>query len=224
MASTISINFNVVIKCDVSAMWRLLEIWEQGSFIFYSSTDIYGKLKEIPADEEHPPAPTHWYGLCKLTCEQQGRLIFDSRKPGDLVVFRAPFIIGPHYLFPLSPIGKLINRALNGDDFVLSEQMLLKDWGTSWVNAREFSRWIVTSLNSGYAGIYNATNGFCSWRELIKKILSLSKGKGRLVFDEEGDNPLRLFHKKRLFLNEKLKEKSRIDYLIIPHYEKNFIY
>jgi len=132
------------------------------------------------------------------------------KKCGDFVTFRSPYIFGAYELFSSSLVGRLIKQALKGEDIVLPKYELSKTWGTSWVNAGDLAKWIVTSLDGGYAGIYNATNGFCTWKELIEKIISINGAKGRLVFKGDGDNSLGLYKEKRLFSNDKLINKFQI--------------
>jgi nucleoside-diphosphate-sugar epimerase len=63
-------------------------------FVHISTADIYGELKYIPADENHPANPVNNYSLSKLEAEY---IVSDFLKKGDLVfsVLRPTMIYGP---------------------------------------------------------------------------------------------------------------------------------
>lgn len=205
LASTLSVRPYDVMDVDIRGMWSLLENWDEGPFIFCSSTDVYGPLQIVPANEEHPLAPSHWYGLGKSVCEQQLRLAARIKKRDDFVVFRSPYILGSHPSFISSFLGRLITYAMAGGDFILPKKGNSRSnvFGHSWVNARDLSRWIVAALQGGPAGTYNVASGFCTWEELLEIVLALTNSSGRIVFKGNGDKTLRLCKEERRFSIER---------------------
>jgi nucleoside-diphosphate-sugar epimerase len=206
LASTLSSQPIVVSEVDIKGSRRLLTKWGRGPFILLSSTDVYGPLRRIPADESHPLDPSHWYGRGKMACEEQLRSAAKSRKRTDYVIFRPPYILGPHENFPSSLVGKLILHAKRGGDFVLPAGWRSDDAraGHSWVSARDLARCLVATLRIGLTGTYNAASGFVTWKELIGQILALTGGAGRMIFKGNGDRSLALCDEERRFSSEKL--------------------
>lgn len=206
LASTLSLEPAIVMNVDIPVIGNLLKKWEKGPFIFVSSTDIYGPLQVVPAVEDHPLNPVHWYGLGKLIGEQQLQMAAGHRNRNDFVIFRPPYILGPHKDFYLSPIGRLIDRARLGKQFILPEkwQSHKIKVGHSWVNAYDLAGLIVGSLYNGLSGTYNVVSGFVTWKKLIEQILVLSASPGRIVFKGDGDKTLALCDEERCFSNKKL--------------------
>ena len=139
LASTLSIRPDTALDVDVKGMLALMEIWNKGPFIFISSTDVYGPLRKIPAHEEHPLMPSNWYGFGKSICEQALQLSERMTGNDNFVIFRAPYILGPHHRFQTSLIGRLISHAMAGGDFIFPIEWNEGErvFGHSWVNARE---------------------------------------------------------------------------------------
>lgn len=206
LASTLSLRQDVVMNVDIQGMWGLLEKWDEGPFVFCSSTDVYGPLQVVPANEDHRLAPSNWYGFGKLICEQQLQFVARIRNRGDFVVFRPPYVLGSHPKFPLSPVGRLITRAMTGGDFILPQNgpTGASVFGHSWVNACDLARWIVTALRGGRAGTYNVASGFFTWEELLEMILTLTHSSGRIVFQGNGDENIGLCAEERRFSIERL--------------------
>jgi nucleoside-diphosphate-sugar epimerase len=206
LASTLSLQPTDVLKVDIPGSWGLMNKWGEGPFVFVSSTDVYGNLQKVPTTEEHPLTPSHWYGFGKLVCEQQLQMAARIRNRSDFVIFRPPYILGPHEKFPLSLIGRLITRAMASSDFVLPEKWHTGNVnaGHSWVNAYDLARWIVDSLRNGLTGTYNAASGFVTWKTLVEQILALTGSSGRIIFKGNGARALALCDQERCFSNKKL--------------------
>ncbi len=214
LASTLSLQPKIVMDTDVKGMWSLLDIWDKESFIYCSSTDVYGPLQDVPATEEHPLAPSNWYGFGKLVCEQQLRLAARMESKDEAIVFRAPYILGPHPKFKMSLIGKLIEHSMRGGDFILSkmENAGHSAFGHSWVNARDIARWIVSALRGVPPGAYNAANGFFTWEELVELIIELTHSASRILYGNNDDLTPGLYAEERRFTTDKLKQAYNIQY------------
>ncbi|MDY6967912.1 MAG: NAD(P)-dependent oxidoreductase [Spirochaetota bacterium] len=212
LASTLSIRPNTMLNVDVKGMLALLEIWNKGPFIFISSTDVYGPLRKIPADEEHPLMPSNWYGFGKSICEQT--LQFSGRMKGNdnFVIFRAPYILGPHQKFQTSLIGTIITLAMTGRDFILPKECNTGErlFGHSWVNALDISCWIASALRNGPSGAYNAASGFFTWEELLELIIDLTHSTSSIIYSKNDDMTLGLCAEERRFSTDKLKQAYNI--------------
>lgn len=204
LASTLSVQPDIVMKFDIPGIWGLLDRWGDGPFVYISSTDVYGPLQVIPANEDHPLAPSNWYGFGKLVCEQQLQMAARIRKRSDFVIFRPPYILGPHEKFHLSLIGRLITHAMAGRNFILHEGAV--NSGHSWVNAYDLAHWIVKTLGNGPGGVYNAVSGYVTWKRLLEIILEMTKGSGRILFQENWDETLGLCVEERHFSNKRLRQ------------------
>ena len=115
--------FHLAGLIDYNADWRKLEeVNIQGTrnvvelcakhkvrrLIFASSTAVYGKeLKEQPANEETPTAPTDPYGKSKLEAE---RIVGEHFSDVPYTIFRPGVIYGPTYLTYYSKVFRAIQQ------------------------------------------------------------------------------------------------------------------
>jgi nucleoside-diphosphate-sugar epimerase len=134
---------------DVAAMRTLLDAWEQGSFVFISSVDVYGYPDHVPVEEEDqlmPSWPADAYGRAKVCCEQLLQEAAQSKGRGDWSVLRPPHIWGPDprsVKNPASPV-KLLYDRIRQDEPVVLPGATKEEWsqyGDDWVDARELA-WI----------------------------------------------------------------------------------
>ena len=172
LASSLSLDESTVMDNDIAGMENLLKLWQQGPFVFISSTNVYGEIQKIPITEEHITEPLEWYGYGKLLCEKI--LEDEARKSpkGPYVIFRPPFIIGLHDLFKQSIIGKIIKRAIENKTIQVPSP---KNSGHSWVDAQFAAQSIVQALNTKESCVCNMTNGFITWKLLAEKIIALTE-------------------------------------------------
>jgi nucleoside-diphosphate-sugar epimerase len=202
LACSLSTIEQEVLRCDLRGMQALLKKWEQGAFIYCSSTDVYGPLGVIPASEDHPLDPPSWYGLGKLACENM--LVEESKKrgPAQSVIFRPPYILGWRPTFSGSLVGKLVTHALLGHDFILPASGTGQP-GHSWIEARELASWMVAALKGGPSGVYNVVSGYVSWKELVDQIIKISGSPSKVGFATKGSLPVGLCSDERRFAGEK---------------------
>lgn len=87
---------------DHASLWRNCQIMQSvleamppslcRSFVYLSSVDVYGSRPPLPLTENTVPAPDHYYGLAKLTCE--GLLRLDPAREFPVAILRLPGVYG----------------------------------------------------------------------------------------------------------------------------------
>ena len=102
---------------NVNGSLNLLSYFERYNlkrFIFLSSgAAVYGNLKYIPADENHPVQPLNPYGISKLEFEKI--LIKHAKKHYfDYVILRLPNVYGPRQNPALAVTPRFITSMLKG--------------------------------------------------------------------------------------------------------------
>ena len=91
-----------------------------GKIVFSSSAGIFGELKTLPIDEEHPQDPDSPYGVSKLAAEKLA-LVYNKLYGMHNVCLRYFNVYGPHQRFDAygNVIPIFAERALGGLDLVV---------------------------------------------------------------------------------------------------------
>jgi nucleoside-diphosphate-sugar epimerase len=187
LASTLSSNLNTVVGYDLKGMQTLVSFWNKGDFIFTSSMDVYPEVENMSLIEESALHPSNFYGLGKLACEKILLMDYEAHIARGTCptykILRLPFILGKHERFPGSHFGKIIQKALRGEDFILRESHS----GTSWIDATELTDFMIKIIRNPISGIYNIANGWIYWEEAIEAIIRSAKSKSRIVRKGDGE-------------------------------------
>lgn len=173
---------------DILGMIALVKNWLRGTFIFASSQDVYGIYNEMPISEDFSLNPCSWYGKGKAICE---RILLKSKnlKKG-FVILRLPMIFGAHIRMNSSIVNRILSKSLSNEIFYLPDAYLQNDLscGSSWIDVKNVSKFILRCLSRTFPGVFNIANGFVSWNELIMKIILLTNSKSKTEFVKYGVN------------------------------------
>ena len=155
------------IPADVRASAEQLR--DAGRYVFVSSVSVYAdfstgptesspvaELGELPADEL--TADFANYGPLKALAETEVERVFGERA----LIVRPGLIVGPH-----DPTGRFTywaRRLARGGEVLApgSPERLAQ-----FVDVRDLAEWILTAVEQGLSGTFNATHEGVSWGELL---------------------------------------------------------
>jgi len=155
------------IPADVRASAEQLR--DAGRYVFVSSVSVYAdfstgptesspvaELGELPADEL--TADFANYGPLKALAEMEVERVFGERA----LIVRPGLIVGPH-----DPTGRFTywaRRLARGGEVLApgSPERLAQ-----FVDVRDLAEWILTAVEQGLSGTFNATNDGVAWGELL---------------------------------------------------------
>jgi nucleoside-diphosphate-sugar epimerase len=164
---------------DIAAMQALLDGWQAGPFVFFSSLDVYGFSTALLIDEDTPLDETYNdYAYGKIVCE---RLLADAAQRQGRVDFsslRAPHIWGPH---PTAQ-QRLLDRVK--DDPVLlpgGDEAEWSQYRDAWIDARDLAWVVAECLERPVGGPVNALAGDFIWHDLLDEVIRLSASPCQIV-------------------------------------------
>lgn len=142
-----------------------------------SSSSVYGKIKYLPLDEEHPNMPISPYGASKLAAEHYCR-IFSELYGLKTVSLRFFTVYGPR-MRPDLAISAFADRALKDEPIeIFGDGTKTRDF-TFIDDAVEG---VVLAMEKGKKGAYNIGGGSrISIQELAEKIIAITKSKSRII-------------------------------------------
>ncbi|GAA0353951.1 condensation domain-containing protein [Streptomyces blastmyceticus] len=168
-------------EVDVAAMRALLDGRREGSFVFVSSVDAYGRPPVAEVAEGTPSAePLTSYGRAKLDCERMLLEAFGER--GGASAVRAPIVWGAHPRLRdqlrWGATGTLYQAALAGVPVTLPPTGAVPAsgdlWsGAPWVHAAALARALVHCLEQPVNGTANAIGGHVDWAEFAAELVRL---------------------------------------------------
>ncbi|WP_338932883.1 condensation domain-containing protein [Streptomyces netropsis] len=175
-------------EVDVAAMRALLDGWRQGSFVFVSSVDAYGRPPVVDVTEDTPSAePLTPYGRAKLDCERMLWEAAGTEGRGGATAVRAPLVWGPHPRLRdqlrWGATGALFQAARSGEPVVLPAAGAVPasgdPWsGAPWVHAAALARALVTCAERPAHGMVNAIGGHVGWEEFATELNRLLGSSG----------------------------------------------
>ncbi|MEV5138759.1 condensation domain-containing protein [Streptomyces syringium] len=193
-------------EVDVAAMRALLDGWHQGSFVFVSSVDAYGRPSVVEVTEDTPSAePLTAYGRAKLDCE---RMLWEAAGTGGCggaTAVRAPLVWGPHPRLRdqlrWGATGTLFQAARSGEPVVLPAAGAVPasgdPWsGAPWVHAAALARALVTCAERPAHGMVNAIGGHVGWEEFATELNRLLGSTGG-IRPADGPASVPLLHRHR---------------------------
>jgi nucleoside-diphosphate-sugar epimerase len=126
---------------DIAAMQALLEGWQEGPFVFFSSLDVYG-LSKTPFITEEEPLDENYndYARGKVVSERLLSETAHQRGRTDYTILRAPHIWAPHPKAQrrlIDTLGKSATIVLPG--VTEAEWSQYRD---AWIDARDLA-WLV---------------------------------------------------------------------------------
>ena len=151
-------------------------------FINASSSSVYGKVKYLPIDEEHPKEPISPYGVSKLSAEHYCRVFYEvyGLKTVNLRYFT---VYGPR-MRPDLAISIFTRNALQNKPIeIFGDGSFTRDF-TYIDDAVELT---IKCLNSSNANgeTFNVGSGKrITILDLAKKIIEINNSKSRIVFSD----------------------------------------
>jgi UDP-glucose 4-epimerase len=145
-----------------------------------SSSSVYGKVKYLPFDEEHPKQPVSPYGVSKLAAEQYCRVFYEvyGLKTTSLRYFT---VYGPR-MRPDLAISIFTRRALNNEPieiFGTGEKTRDFTYISDVIDAN------MRALRKGDGEVYNIGGGNrISVNQLANKIIAIINSESNIIYTE----------------------------------------
>ena len=177
---------------EVNAMgtFNLLELCLDSDikkFINSSSSSVYGEVKHLPFDEEHPTNPISPYGVSKLAAEHYCRVFYEvyGLKTVNLRYFT---VYGPR-MRPDLAISIFTKNALKNKPIeIFGDGAYTRDF-TYIDNVVDLNIKCLSSKNANGETFNVGTGDRLTILDLAKKIINLTGSNSKIVFSEarEGD-------------------------------------
>jgi nucleoside-diphosphate-sugar epimerase len=206
LASTISVDLYENISTDLAGLSNILNNKITKYIFFCSSIDVYGNFINMEADENFELDPVNSYGFTKLLSEKMIDFSKKNQLIEDYLIYRPSYILGPHKKIINSFWGKILKKIINGETIFISDISLdkLDECGVPWVGLKELSEWIFLGIDKKLTGIFNANNGFFSWKQFFDITKELARSKSEIIFKPDEPDSLKLYYDTRKFSAESL--------------------
>ncbi len=164
---------------DIAAMQALLDGWQSGPFVFFSSLDVYGFSPAPLIDEQTPLDEGHNdYARGKVVSERLLAEAAQRQGRNDWSSLRAPHIWGPH-----PTARQRLLSLVQGDTALLpggdeAEWSLYRD---AWIDARDLARVVAECLTRPMGGAVNVLAGHFVWHDLFTEVIRLSGSACQIV-------------------------------------------
>jgi nucleoside-diphosphate-sugar epimerase len=206
-----SLRGNADPQVDIDAMKILLNNWENGSFTFISSVDVYGYQRQDKIIDELCPlsGEMNAYSAGKIACETL--LIEEAKRRGrnDFTIFRAPWIFAPN----TKSKQHIINRFIK----IFDNKILLpgktkeeyEKYVDCWIDARDLAWLVAESIEKPLGGAGNAIGGEFCWHDFFKELLIISNLNIPIIhtsLEESGEYAAELFGQYNHFSGSKIAQ------------------
>ena len=151
-------------------------------FINSSSSSVYGKVKYLPFDEEHPTNPVSPYGVSKLSAEHYCKVFYEvyGLKTINLRYFT---IYGPR-MRPDLAISIFTRKALQNKSIeIFGDGSFTRDF-TYVEDVVDLNMKCLRSNNADGETINVGSGERITILELAKKIIKINKSKSKIVFSD----------------------------------------
>lgn len=157
---------------DVAAMQALLDGWQAGPFVFFSSLDVYG-LSTAPLTDEETPLDEGYndYARGKVVCERLLAETAQRQGRNDWSSLRAPHIWGPH-----PTARQRLLELVKGDTVLLpgGDEAEWSQYRDAWIDARDLAWVVAECLAQPIGGPVNVLAGHFVWHDLFTEVIRLS--------------------------------------------------
>ena len=160
---------------DIAAMQALLDGWQTGPFVFFSSLDVYG-LATAPLISEETRLDEDYNDYARGKIVSERLLMEAAQRQGrsDFTSLRAPHIWAPH------PTARRRLAGLIEESEVLLPGGDAAEWSQyrdAWIDARDLA-WITAEcLARPLGGPLNVLAGHFAWHDLFSELIRLT-GRG----------------------------------------------
>lgn len=206
-----SLRGNADPQVDIDAMNVLLNNWENGSFVFISSVDVYGfQHKNKIIDEACPlSGEINAYAAGKIACETL--LIEEAKRRGraDFTIFRAPWIFAPNMQSKQHIINRFIKKFDNEILLPGKTKEEYEQYVDCWIDARDLGWLVGESIAKPLAGAGNAIGGEFCWHEFFEELQIISNFNMPIVhasLEEVGEYAAELFGQFNHFSGSKIAQ------------------
>lgn len=164
---------------DVAAMQSLLDGWQAGPFVFFSSLDVYG-LATAPLISEETPLDEGYNDYARGKIVSERLLMEAAQRQGRRAAtsLRAPHIWAPH------PTARQRLASLIEESDVLLPGGDAAEWSQyrdAWIDARDLA-WIAAEcLARPMGGPLNVLAGHFTWHDLFSELIRLTGRDCRII-------------------------------------------
>jgi nucleoside-diphosphate-sugar epimerase len=155
---------------DIIGTANLLDLWQQGSFVFASSQTVYG----IPTGvlrETNSVRASGWYDLAKICNEQQAAMIGGTGRRGAGISLRLPLVFAAgHRRRDRQFLPQLYDALIAENTFIFGSELGLETFGSVFIGEDDLGRAFADARSITESGPYNLASGFCTWRELLEEL------------------------------------------------------
>ena len=152
--------------------------------VYASSSSVYGRIKYLPFDEDHPNKPVSPYGASKLMAEEYCR-IFDEIYGLNTVSLRYFSVYGPR-MRPDLAISIFVKRAMKDEPVeIFGDGTKTRDF--TYID--DIVKANILAVRKG-RGAYNiGSGGSISISELAEKIIKITGSSSKILYgnDSKGD-------------------------------------
>ena len=178
---------------------NVLESFEKSNaktFIFLSSMKVYGKLENIPSDENVELNPKTDYGKSKLACENLIKK-FSSKSNKKFIILRSTYLFGPNqnkdFLIPA-----ILDQVKLSNKVILQNANLERDY----IYVKDLCQAIMNSLKCDFKEleVFNISSSkLVSINYFVKYIANLLNKKVEIIDKHinKGENKLESFDNKK---------------------------
>jgi nucleoside-diphosphate-sugar epimerase len=164
---------------DIAAMQALLDGWQAGPFVFFSSLDVYGFSATPLIDETTPLDEAHNdYARGKVVSEKLLQQAAQRQGRSDFSSLRAPHIWGPH-----PTARRRLLDLVKGDSVLLpgGDEAEWSHYRDAWIDARDLAWVVAKCLAQPVGGPVNVLAGHFIWHDLLSEIIRLSGAACQIV-------------------------------------------
>lgn len=164
---------------DIAAMQALLDGWQAGPFVFFSSLDVYG-LATAPLISEETPLDEDYNDYARGKIVSERLLLEAAQRQGrpDFTSLRAPHIWAPH------PTARRRLTGLIEESDVLLPGGDAAEWSQyrdAWIDARDLAWVAAECLARPLGGPLNVLAGHFTWHDLFSELIHLTGRDCRII-------------------------------------------
>ena len=152
---------------DIAAMQALLDGWQTGPFVFFSSLDVYGYSTAPLIDETTPLDEAHNdYAYGKIVCERMLAATAQRQGRSDWSSLRVPHVWGPH-----PTARQRLLDLVKGDTVLLpgGDKTEWSQYRDAWIDARDLAWLVAECLARPIGGAVNVLAGHFVWHDLFTR-------------------------------------------------------
>jgi nucleoside-diphosphate-sugar epimerase len=189
LASERSADRERVVFDDILGTGELLDLWQQGPFVYGSTTTVHG-IPHGVVDATTPVSIDDWYDAGKAVNEFQVRAAARAggaqRGPG--ISLRPTLYFGAaHRTTERQYLAWFLRHAAAGEAITFVSEEAMATTGAAYVGIEDFGRAVVSALGLTGSGEFPVASGFVTWRDLLIAINRAAGTHGRAIVRPKGE-------------------------------------